>query len=491
MEKLTLLRQEINQIDREICDLIEKRFAIVKKMGMIKLINQLPILSEKREQEIKNQLLSRPYGKQLINIYECLFSITKDLQKNDFFLVGKKLDYSLSPIIHQLLGNEKYALMEINQFEAIKNIPFQAINITNPYKTEAYYSCDDYAEEAKLTKTVNLIVAKENKKVGFNTDFQAFLNTLDYFHIKPSLLKTIIIGNGATARTIKFALMKYGCQEIVQLVRENRSANEYLLDEYHLFKNYHLIINATPYGTNFEDNLHPLFPLSDFHNLKFVMDVVYNPPLTPLLMEAKAMHVPCVNGLYMLISQAAIGLGIVNGNNYQSLVKPIFLKLKSSMKNIVFIGMPYSGKTTFGQILSAGFQRPFYDVDEELKKAGNDLPNVLKTSNIDDFRQKEAEMTLALNKKQAIVLATGGGIVLNAKVMQRLKQTSVIVFINTPLDELVNRIDGSRPLAKTKEQLEKLFINRISLYHHYADIVVNQENQLLEKINEYLNYQWA
>ncbi|MGD9887073.1 MAG: shikimate kinase [Bacilli bacterium] len=489
MDKLAKWRQEINDIDDEIAQLIEKRFNLSKQIGMYKLANQIPIAMPNREQSIKERLKVKLYGEQLVQIYDKVLNLSKAIQNSHFFLIGKKLDYSLSPLIHHLLGNDTYGLMELNNFDSIKKIPFQAINITNPFKTEAFNWCDEWDEKAKITQSVNLLVNKNNRRIGYNTDFGAFLNVLDFYQVDVKNTKVIIIGNGATSRTISWALRERNCQQIIYLVREKRHQDEFLLTDFSRFWDFNVIINTTPYGTNFQDDPSPLFPIEGFRNLKFVFDVVYNPFLTPLLLSAKKRHILCANGLLMLVSQAAWGLEIVKKEKYLHLVNPIYQQLTSFLRNVVLIGMPYSGKTTLGKSLGKGLNRAFYDVDDELKKQGNDLPTLLKSSNLETFRKIEAEVTLNLNKKTSIVLSTGGGIILNAEVMQKLQQTSIIVFVNTSLIDLVNRLDGSRPLAKTKDELEKLFIERISLYHYYADIVVNDDKEAMEKINEYLNNQ--
>ncbi|HNZ50261.1 MAG TPA: shikimate kinase [Bacilli bacterium] len=490
MEKLELWRQQIDEIDDEICTLIEKRLEIAKQIGLFKLKNQLPIVSLEREQEINKRLQKRKYGEQLSSIYEKIFQLSKELQQIDFFLVGKKLDYSLSPLIHLLMGNLRYGLWETEHFESIQKLPFQALNVTNPFKTAAFECCDESSEEAKITKTCNLLVRNNGIIRGFNTDYGAFLATLDFYHQNVKSLKVVIIGNGATSRTIAQALIARGCDRIIYLVREIRNKDEFLIADYLRFSDFQMIINTTPYGTNQQDDLFPLFPLKDFVNLQFVMDVVYNPPLTALLLAAKQLSIPHANGLLMLVTQAALGLQIVKQKSYHNLIQPVFQQLKKELTNLVLIGMPYSGKTTYGRLISKALGRPFFDVDLELEKEGHDLSTLLKKSNLADFRQKEANITLALNQRRGVVIATGGGIVLNDAIMQRLKQKSILIFINTPLSELIKRIDQTRPLAQNQEQLEQLFINRISLYHRYADIIAHNEKEILEKVYEYFNHQW-
>jgi shikimate dehydrogenase len=303
----------------------------------------------------------------------------------------------------------------------------------------------------------------------------------------------ILIGNGATSRTIKLVLENRNAKEIVSLVREVRNENEYLLSEYSRFSNYEIIINTTPYGTFPCENENPLFPLSSFSQLTSCIDVVYNPRFTPLLLAAKQKNIVAINGLMMLVAQAAKGLELVNKENYSSKIVYIHSFLKEKLTNIVLIGMPFSGKTTLGKQLSNKLERLFYDVDEELLKLNWDLATLIKTESLASFREKEAEMTKKLAQNRGIVLATGGGVVLNEEVMHQLQQNSVIIFINTPLSVLCKRLNNSRPLVKTSNDLENLFINRIANYHKFADLVITENNSdtIMEKINEYFNYKWS
>lgn len=493
MKQIDCYRQKIDEMDDEISNLLIKRWDLVKKIGLLKLMNKEPILALDREEQIKEKLAKKEYGNELIALYNEVFSISKKIQSPDFFLVGKKLDYSYSPIIYQMLGYNHYGLFETDHLDDVKKINFRAINVTNPFKHQAYLMCDSLTKEAMETKVVNLIVRENNQFQGYNTDCEGFFNTLDYFQIPVSHKKIIIIGNGATAKTIHYALLLRNASKIIHLVREIRKENEYLLSDYQMFLDFDIIINATPYGTITNNEHAPFFSLTEFHKLQTCIDVIYNPYLSPLLVEAKANHIPIVNGLFMLVSQAAKAYSIVFQNDCLDKIIPIYQKLKQDLRTIVLIGMPYSGKTTIGKKLALELQKSFIDVDEELTKVGLDLPSVLKKESLAYFREKEAECTISYQLMNNLVLSTGGGIVLQDNVMQQLKQNALVIFLNPSLDILISRIDQSRPLAANQHDLEKLYIERIALYHKYADIVINdlEMKHILEKINEYFSYQWS
>jgi len=493
MNDLNDYRKKIDEIDEQLIGLVGKRMNLAQEIGRFKIQNNIPIESETRENEITARFQNDRYARELKDIYQMIFLTSKRLQKPEYFLVGKSLVYSVSPLIYQLFGLEGYGLWEADAFPKVLGSSFLGISVTNPFKNEAFLKCDETTETAKKTAAVNAIVRRNGRLLGENTDYFGFSWLLDHYHLNVSKKKVLIIGNGATSRTIEQVLKGRNCQEIVKLVRKVRNPGEIPLTEYQKQANADFLINATPYGTFPSPEAEPLFPLSGFSNLQAAIDVIYNPRFSPLLNEARQNKLKAINGLSMLVAQAANSLKFWTGKDVTSKIDEVYSALKRRLANIVLIGMPYSGKTTVGKQLSSLLNKPFFDGDAELEKIGFDLPTVLKTQNVEAFRQKEAEVTSELAKKQGIVLATGGGIVLNSEVMKRLGNNGLIVFVNTPLPLLKERIDGTRPLSKTASELEDLFIQRIMLYHKYADLVVNENDlpKLAEKINEYLDHQWS
>lgn len=492
MSELKDFRKRLEEIDWEIQALLRERFQISSEIGQYKLKNRIKIRDKKREEEILKQI-SGDYREEIRKIYAHIFQASRNLQKTDYFLVGGKLSYSFSPLIYRLFGLKSYQLYEAESFSEVLAIPFQGINITNPFKEEAYKHCTEVSKIASRLAAVNVIVRKGEILFGDNTDYRGFAHLLDHYRIDVTGKKVIIIGNGATAKVIAAVLEERSAQQIVHLVRNCRGAVDVLLSAYENYRDYNLLINATPYGTYPDFRTEALFPLQDFKNLEAVIDVVYNPALTPLLREARRYGIKSVNGLYMLVAQAAWNLQLFQKQNLLAKIDEVYQKLKEYQTNLVLIGMPYAGKSSLGRILSRVFGKDYFDPDLELAKEHEDLPSVLATKGLAFFRKREAEITVKAARSWNRVIACGGGIVLSPEVMAELQGNGLIIFLDTPLEQLEKRIDGSRPLVQNREDLRKLYRERIALYRQYAQITINNEDikEIVVKINEYLSNQWS
>lgn len=489
MERLKNFRIKIDDLDNSIMELLEERINIAREIGKIKAINNLDATNELREVEILRKAIKYKNSVELKDIYKQIFVSSKNVQEFKYFLVGKSLEYSFSPFIYKELGIDNYNLFPTDDFNDVKKIDFLGINVTNPYKKEAYNLCSELDESASSTGVVNTI-NKENKKlVGYNTDFYGFSKLLDYNKLDLENRRVIIIGNGATANTITAVLNMRKVKKIEYLVRNIRLENEHKLQDYLKFKDFEIIINTTPYGTYPNNQLDPLFNLDEFNNLQAIIDVVYNPRKTPLLMFEKA-GVKKINGLMMLTAQAAKAASIYTGVDKTYLIEKVYTKLDFELMNIVLIGMPFSGKSKLGNLLEKKLNHRLIDLDIVMQAYNHDLASVLKTGNEEDFRNLEVIYATKYSKERGKIISTGGGIVLSNEAMRVLKQNGVVIFLDIPVSELVKRIDKTRPLVKSASDLINLYNQRIDLYKKYADITVNSLDSvcdIVDKIYEYIN----
>lgn len=488
MEKLKDYRKMIDELDKEIMTALDKRMEIAKEIGKVKVLNNLNSLDETREKEVLKQANNYQNSKEIKNIYREIFKNSKKLQDYKYFLIGKNLNYSYSPKIYELLGLENYNLFRNDNFKEALKIDFLGINITNPYKYDAYKACDELDISSQLTGVVNTIIKKDGKLVGFNTDFFGFDKLINYHEIDVKNKNVIIVGNGATATTIQKVLEQYNPKNIIKLVRNLRDENEYPISEYLKFKDYEIIINATPYGTypNFKDSY--LFSLDKFTKIEVLIDVIYNPKNTPLLLSGNK-NIKKVNGLMMLVSQAAKAASLYLGEDKTELIEEVYKKLNLRLTNIVLIGMPYSGKSTIGLKLSEKLSYTFIDLDEEMKNNQHDLNSILKMGTEADFRRLEVEYANKVSSKTGQIISTGGGIVTSSIAMNYLKRNGLIVFLDEKLEKLIQRIDDTRPLIKNKEDLVRLYNERKHLYLQYSDLIIEdiEIDEVVAKLNEYIN----
>lgn len=472
-------RRRIDEIDDELMALINERYSLTKKIGEYKRLNNLPVNNPMREEEVLKKAEQYLYSKEIKDIYQKMFQTNKSYQVFEYGLIGKSLPYTLSPMIYEMLGLNNYQVMETDDFKsALEKINFKALNITIPYKEDAYHYCTELDVSAKLTKAVNFIY----NDIGYNTDFLAL--TEIFKNLKITNEKVTIIGNGATSRAVQMALNK----EVSFIVRTKKNNYEYLLDQYEDLLDTEYLINTTPYGTYPNLETKPLFPLTKFKKLKMVIDVIYNPLNSPLIMEAKRLNIKTMNGLDLLIKQANLNYRIMT--NGEDKTEEILKALKNKLYNIVLIGLSYSGKSTMGKELAKKLNKTFIDTDYELARVNHNLENLINDNSISVYREYELELAKKLGVQFNQVIATGGGMVLNPETMRYLSYNSIIIHLDVDLKTLKDRFDNSRPLLKNVFDLEKMYHERKHMYEKYRMITIDKNtscDEIMEKIYEYLN----
>lgn len=498
MSDLKYLRKQIDDQDEIIMKALEKRLEIARAIGKFKQENKIEITNSNRELEILKRCENYQFSTHIKAIYQSIFSESKKVQTQKYALVGQNINYSLSPTFHKEIVGLDYDIIDTDDFQSvIKSRNFLGINVTIPFKTQAFEAVDELSPEAIKTSGVNTIINRNDKLIGYNTDYLAFKQLLKTFDVNITNKKVIIIGNGATARTVKAALKDHNPKAIINLVRTIRNENEALISQYKDFLDYEVIINTTPYGSASNFQLEPLFDLDDFYQLETVIDVIYQPLNSPLLQSAKSKdECRTINGLYMLIAQAFYADELfLDAKLDPSIIDRVYQKYFQVLPNIVLIGMPYSGKTTIGKLIAKLTDREFIDTDYLLAERGQDLNKILNSGGaIDRFRKYESELIKELSLNQNKVIATGGGSILNPKNVELLKANGVLIWLSPSFENLTNRTDGSRPLAKNTEELEKLYLERLSYYLTAKDIIVHNNGdieddakKILEKYYEYLN----
>ena len=230
-----------------------------------------------------------------------------------------------------------------------------------------------------------------------------------------------------------------------------------------------ILVNTTPVGT-FPNNLQSVVDLADFPNCGAVIDVIYNPFKTKLLLEAEKSGLKTANGLPMLVAQATAAAGYFLGSPgaFESENERIIDKMVSDMRNIVLIGMPGCGKSTIGRIISENTGKELVDMDEEIvKKADKPIPEIFTEIGEPGFRDIESEVAAELGKKRGLVIATGGGAILREENVDALRQNGLVIHIRRPVGSLPM---NGRPLSKDIDTLRAMEAVRMPLYEAAADL---------------------
>ncbi len=396
-------------------------------------------------------------------------------------LLGEKLEHSYSPEIHKHLGDYEYRLYEKNRQDVadfLKNGAFDALNVTIPYKKDAFAACDALSDTARRLGSVNTILRRPDGSLfGHTTDYYGFFYTVQNSGIAVENKKAIILGNGGVAPTVVAVLQDMGAKEVVVIGRR-------LADNFsNLFRHYdaEIIVNATPVGM-YPHNGESLIDLSLFTNCEGVFDLIYNPAKTALLLQAERLAIPHQNGLAMLVAQAKesaeyfVGAPIADDT-----IQTILSDLAADMKNIVLIGMPGCGKSTIGRVLAKKTGRAFVDADEEIEKRFGPIPEIFTTKGEGAFREMETNVLAELGKQKSLIIATGGGCVTRAENYPLLHQNGIIIWIERDIAALATE---GRPLSQSTA-LSTLYAKRKPLYETFADKRV-QNDDTLEKVVEKL-----
>ncbi len=407
----------------------------------------------------------------------------------EYGLIGKTLKHSFSKPIHEKMCSYSYVLKELpTQFlfdKFMQNADFKAINVTIPYKQSVIPYCSFIDKHAQQIGAVNTIVNKNGILHGYNTDYAGFSYMARCADVSFENKTVLILGTGGTQRTVLAVLKDEKAKKIYIAGRKNKShlnSENYVFTDYDNIKtlqNIEIIINTTPVGM-YPNNLQApinllLKPDGEnyiYPNLQAVLDVIYNPQNTTLIMQARQRGIAAVNGLTMLVAQAKCAAEIFSNSVIaDEEIEKTAKYLSAKMANIVLVGMPGSGKSHIGTLLANALKRPFIDTDTLcVQRAGMSIQNLFEQQGEQAFRNLESEICEEISKHTGAVIATGGGAILRQSNIDALLQNGIVIYINRPLENLQK--GKGRPLSTDENALALLFEKREPIYKKIADITI-------------------
>lgn len=436
-------------------------------------------------------------------------------------LIGKTLVHSYSKEIHEALGRYQYQLFSLAEDEMpdfINARDFRGLNVTIPYKKDVIPLCDEVTDLARGIGAVNTLfwknasgtgssesISQEDKiLVGHNTDYEGFLYAASRAGIDFEGKGVLILGTGGTSLMARRAAADQNAAKIYIASRhpetdppsgsELQNAGILSTVSYdqlpEIAASIDVIVNTTPVGT-FPNNMQQVIRLKDFPSCQAVIDVIYNPFKTALLLEAEKLGLKYTNGLPMLVAQATAAAGYFLGTPgaFQKENQRIIKSMKQQMGNIVLIGMPGTGKSLIGKLLAELTGKTLQDTDAKIEEeAKMTIPEIFEKEGESGFRDRESAICKKLGKERNLIIATGGGAILRPENVDALRQNGTLVHITRSIDKLPTR---GRPLSKNIETLKKMEAQRMPLYKAAADITFRNNytcsrKKLRQRVNTYI-----
>ncbi len=397
-------------------------------------------------------------------------------------LIGEKLPHSFSKEIHALFAGYDYKICEIEPCELdsfMKERDFLGINVTIPYKKAVIPYLDYISDEAKAIGAVNTIVNKDGRLCGYNTDFAGLKGLI--LHCKMELFgkKVLILGSGGTSLTARAVAASLGAREIYTVSRTPADGEISYCDAEREHNDAEVIINTTPVGMFPKHDATPV-DINKFPKLLYVVDAIYNPLRTELVFSCIKKGINASGGLYMLMYQGAKAAELfLDTKISDETAEAAFKKITAMKENIVLTGMPSSGKTTVGRILSETLGIKVFDSDDEIKnRIGMEISDFFAKHGEKAFRDIESEVIAELSGKTGCIISTGGGAILREENIKNLKKNGRIYFLDRPLERLL--VTPDRPLSSDSEALKKRYDERYGIYLASCDVRIDSSGTAKE-----------
>ena len=394
-----------------------------------------------------------------------------------FGLLGRSLGHSWSVPIHAALGCPTYRLIEIEPetlpaFLQQENLG--GLNVTIPYKQTVLPLCDEVEDTARTIGSVNTLVRRNGKLMGYNTDAVGFQRMAARTGISFAGKKVLVLGSGGASRTVQAVTKAQGAREVVVISRTGPDNYANLADRH---GDADILVNATPVGM-YPHNGACRVDLRDLPRCSGVLDLIYNPRRTALLMQAESLGIPCSDGLPMLVAQAVAAEERFFDRTFPAdRGEPILKTLRKTMTNLVLIGMPGCGKTTVGHLLAEQTGREALDLDTEIeRRAGCSIPTLFAERGEAAFRALERQVAEDLGKRTGVILMTGGGVVKDPRNAPALRQNGRVYHLVRDLNALPV---AGRPLSQS-DSLSALWAEREPLYRQFRDVAIDNNGPASE-----------
>ena len=384
------------------------------------------------------------------------------MQQPLYGLIGGKLGHSYSKIIHEKIADYTYELLPLpTEAEArtfMERRAFAAINVTIPYKQFVIPYCDVVDPKAQAIGAVNTIVNRDGKLYGYNTDYAGFAYLAGTHGVDFAGKTVLILGTGGTHSTVTAVCRDGGAKEILTASRTGKG-DALLYSEAMHRPDVQIIVNTTPCGM-FPNVGQCLIDPKAFPALEAVLDVVYNPFRTELLLRAEDCGVTAAGGFEMLVAQAVFATEHFTGRQLDTaaIIPAVSRELRHQLANVSIIGMPGCGKST-----------------------GHNIPDIFAQEGEAAFRRYETDVLAEVAKGNSQVIACGGGVIKSPANTRALRQNGPVLWVRRPLEALAT---GGRPLSKGGAALKQLEAERTPLYEAASTVVLENYGTLTAAVDK-------
>lgn len=385
-------------------------------------------------------------------------------------VLGRVLGHSYTPVIYRELAGLEYVRFEREPAQLedfIRGDEWEGVNVTIPYKRDVATMMDELSPIAQRLGNVNTVTRLPDGRLrGDNTDYYGFKVLVESLKLKLEGKRAVVFGGHGGAGTTAMTVLEDLGMEPVAIGR----TGENTYDDLERFADAALAVNCTPAG------MWPHCPdapcsLEALPALEGVVDIVYNPARTGLMLMAEQRGIPCMGGLLMLVAQAAQAVERYTGEQIGlDQIQDLTDRLSATEQNVTLIGMPGSGKTRVGENLATLLGREHIDIDHVLEDMlGCSCAAYIQAHGEEAFREQETAALAQVSGNSRLVISCGGGVVTRDENYPLLHQNSTIVMLNRPLDELAKK---DRPIT-ARDGIDKLAEERMPRYRAWADLVVD------------------
>ena len=373
-------------------------------------------------------------------------------------LIGQCLDYSYSKYIHDYLIEKydleaSYDLIEVANLNRALLLKYDGLGITIPYKETVL----EFLDENKDNLVCNTIVNKDGYLEGYNTDLVGFAYLVKKLNLR-KIEKIVILGSGATSKLVQHYFKD---KETIIISRSGPITYDNLKE-----LKADLLVNTTPVGM--KENV-SLLNEAYLSNYSGIIDLNYNPINSKLALDCAKQDIPFIGGLDMLLKQALKQFELWHGIKtnifeYKEVKMMVLSKIKPK---VALIGLSLSGKTTLVKKYGG------IDLDEAIEAKYQE--SITKMLTDKTFRLRETIALEEVVNKDNQLIACGGGIMLDHKNMELLKDY-LIIHLDIDFNVLIDRLDNNqRPLIKSETDLLFMKQSREKLYRKYANIEMDQD----------------